>query len=107
MRTGADLYQTTNIWVAHFQFTGPEWEALEPDRISPLPHFLRPDGSALLRNPKAQRSGLAGVLGFDFPWSTANFELGGGSFTKVAVRIKGNGTTWVRSMATNVRLRSI
>src|SRR5262249_5996260 len=53
---------------------------------------LPADGALLLRNPKAQRSGLAGVLGFDFDWTHADFEFGGVSFTNVAARLKGNGT---------------
>ncbi len=44
----------------------------------------------LLRNPKARRSGLVGVLGFEFDWTHADFELGGLAFTNVAVRAKGN-----------------
>jgi DNA-directed RNA polymerase specialized sigma24 family protein len=92
MRTADELYQTTNIWVAHLKFTREQWSELEPERIDPLPHFLQPDGTVLLRHPEAQRSGLAGVLGFDFHWAAADFELGGVSFTNVAARIKGNGT---------------
>ena len=90
--TAEDLYQTTNIWLAHLKFTRQQWEALEPKRIAPLPNFMQPDGSVLLRNPQAQRSGLAGVLGFDFNWASADFDFGGVFFTNVAVRVKGNGT---------------
>lgn len=92
VRDAADVYRTTNIWLAHLIFTPAEWAALEPERIEPLPFFLQPDGTALLRNPVARRSGLAGVLGFDFPWSRGHLELGGRRFPTVAVRIKGNGT---------------
>jgi len=87
-----DLYQTTNLWPAHLTFTRAEWSAVQPKRIEPLPHFFQPDGTVLLRHPEAQRSGLAGVLGFDFHWSSANLEFGGLPFTNTAVRIKGNGT---------------
>ncbi len=65
---------------------------MEPKRIGTLPHFLQPDGTVLLRNPEAQRSGLAGVLGFDFDWTRASLEFGGIAFTNVAVRFKGNCT---------------
>lgn len=92
IRTARDLYQTTNIWLAHLRFTREQWDTVEPKRIAPLPHFLQPDGTALLRHPEAQRSGLAGVLGFDFNWTSADFDFGGVSFTNVAVRVKGNGT---------------
>ena len=92
VHTAQDLYQTTNIWLAHLKFTRQQWDALEPKRIAPLPHLLQPDGSVLLRNPNAQRNGLAGVLGFDFNWTSADFDFGGVSFTNVAVRVKGNGT---------------
>jgi DNA-directed RNA polymerase specialized sigma24 family protein len=92
VRSARDLYQTTNIWTAHLKFSRGQWEALEPERIGALPHFLQPDGTALLRNPKAQRSGLAGVLGWDFDWTHADFEFSSVVFTNVAVRFKGNGT---------------
>ena len=92
VRTAEDLYQTTNIWLAHLKFTRQQWAAVEPKRIAPLPNFMQPDGSVLLRNPQAQRSGLAGVLGFDFNWGAADFDFGGVFFTNVAVRVKGNGT---------------
>ena len=92
IRTARDLYQTTNIWLTHLVFTRDQWESMEPKRITPLPHFMQPDGTVLLRNPDAQRSGLAGVLGFDFDWAYADLEFGGASFTNVGVRIKGNGT---------------
>ena len=92
VRAARDLYQATNIWLAHLKFTREQWDALEPKRIDPLPHFFKPDGTVLLRHPEAQRSGLAGVLGFDFNWAHADFEIGGVAFTNVAVRVKGNGT---------------
>jgi hypothetical protein len=92
-----DLYNMTNIWLAHLNFTREQWKALEPKRIGVLPNFLRPDGMALLRNPDAQRSGLAGVLGYNFDWTHAGFEFGSVSFTNVAVRIKGNGS-WLGSL---------
>jgi DNA-directed RNA polymerase specialized sigma24 family protein len=92
LRSARDLYQTTNIWPAHVKFTKEQWSGLQPRRIDPLPHFFQPDGTVLLRHPEAQRSGLAGVLGFDFHWTHADFEFGGVTFTDVAARIKGNGT---------------
>jgi RNA polymerase sigma factor (sigma-70 family) len=92
VRTARDLYQTTNIWLAHLRFSREQWTAVQPKRIDPLPHFLQPDGTVLLRHPEAQRSGLAGVLGFNFNWGHADFEFGGAAFTNVAARVKGNGT---------------
>jgi RNA polymerase sigma factor (sigma-70 family) len=90
VRNAQDLYRTTNIWLAHLRFTREQWKALEFKRIGPMPHFDRPEGLMFLRNPKARRSGVAGVLGFEFDWTHANFELGGVAFTNVAARVKGN-----------------
>jgi DNA-directed RNA polymerase specialized sigma24 family protein len=87
-----DFYRSTNIWLAHLKFSRDEWQALEPKKIGVLPNFLQRDGTVLLRNPNAQRSGLAGVLGLEFEWTRAQFELGGSTFTNVAVRLKGNGS---------------
>jgi hypothetical protein len=90
VRNAHDLYRTTNIWLAHLNFTRQEWKALEPNYIGPMPNFLRPDGMVLLRNPEARRSGIAGVFGYEFDWSRGSFDFAGVSFTNVAVRVKGN-----------------
>ncbi len=102
IRRARDVYQTTNVWLAHLKFSRKEWKALQPKRIGALPNFLQPDGTALLRNPKAQRSGLAGALGYDFHWTHADLEFGGVLFTNVAARLKGNGT-WLGSLSGNKR----
>jgi RNA polymerase sigma factor (sigma-70 family) len=90
VRNAQDLYRTTNIWHAHLRFTREQWKALDLKRIGPMPNFIRPDGMRHLRNPQARRSGLAGVLGFEFDWTHADFEFGGVAFTNVAARAKGN-----------------
>src|SRR5688500_15540666 len=77
VRNAQDLYRTTSIWHAHLSFTREQWKALESKRIGPMPNFDRPEGLMFLRNPQARRSGIAGVLGFEFDWTHANFELGG------------------------------
>ena len=92
LRKPADLYQTTNIWLADLKFSAFAWRSLEPKRVDPMPDIFQPDGTILLRNPKAQRSGLAGVLGYDFEWARANLEFGGVRFENVGARFKGNGT---------------
>lgn len=91
-RTAADLFRSTNVWNVHLQFTAPEWEAIQHRRVPQVSGWMKPDGAITLRNPKASRNGLAGVLGIDFPWSTGAVEFGGASFTNAAVRFKGNGT---------------
>lgn len=92
LRSAAELFGTTNVWAAHLRFTSNQWAALGPKRVPPVPGFIRPDGTIILRNPNAARAGVAGVLGFDFPWSRGNLEFGDAAFTNVAVRLKGNGT---------------
>lgn len=97
VRNAQDLYGTTNIWLAHLSFTREQWKAIEPKHIGAMANFVRTDGLWELRNPKAQRSGLAGVLGYEFDWAQAAFEFGGVAFTNVAVRVKGNGS-WLGSL---------
>jgi len=92
-----DLYRMTNIWLAHLSFTREQWKAIAPKHIGAMPHFVRADGLWELRNPKAQRSGLAGVLGYEFDWTQGALEFGGVAFTNVAVRVKGNGS-WLGSL---------
>jgi RNA polymerase sigma factor (sigma-70 family) len=90
LRDAQDFYRTTNIWHAHFSFTREQWKALEFKRIGPMPNIIRPEGLVHLRNPEARRSGIVGVLGFEFDWTHANFDLGGVAFTNVGARVKGN-----------------
>lgn len=89
----ADLYQPSKIWSAHLHLTADQWKALGPRRVPGLHGWLRPgDHAPILRNPAASRAGVAGVFGFDFPWSSAEFDLGGQAFTNVGLRFKGDGT---------------
>jgi spore coat protein CotH len=65
-------------------------------------HFMKSDGSIVLRNPQASRNGLAGVFGIDLPWSEASLDFGDMHFEKVGARFKGNGT-FVNSQRTYKR----
>jgi RNA polymerase sigma factor (sigma-70 family) len=97
VRNARDIYQTTNVWHTHLTFSRAQWKAAQPKRIGALPNFLQPDGTAILRHPEAHRSGLAGVLGFDFEWTHGDFHFGDVAFTNVGARLKGNGT-WLGSL---------
>lgn len=90
--SAADLFQPTNIWEAHLNFSAAGYEGLAPERIPPVPNWLAPDGTPTLRNPLASRAGVAGTLGFDLPWSRGDLRFGGIPFTNAAIRYKGNGT---------------
>src|SRR5690348_1549316 len=75
LRSPAELFQSTNVWDVHLKFSSNQWAGLGPKTVPPVLHFVQPDGSIILRNPKASRNGLAGVFGLDFPWSEAQLEL--------------------------------
>jgi DNA-directed RNA polymerase specialized sigma24 family protein len=90
IRDADQFYRTTNIWPVHLTFTRQQWKALEPKHISPLANFILPDNRILLRNPEARRSGILGVLGYEYDWSQADCEVGQVSFANVATRVKGN-----------------
>jgi spore coat protein H len=92
LHLAAALFEPTNVWDVQLKFTSNQWTALGPNTVPPIPGFIRPDGSVILRNPKASRNGLAGVLGIDFPWSNAALDFDDVKFATVAVRFKGNGT---------------
>jgi DNA-directed RNA polymerase specialized sigma24 family protein len=92
VRTGGNLFQTTRIWPAHLKFSAAQWKELTPRQIPSMPDMMQPGGKMILRNPKARRSGLSGVIGFEFDWAHSDFELGGRPFPDTAARIKGNGT---------------
>jgi len=89
--TYEDLFQMTNIWPVKFTLTPDQLKGLEPARIPPVRDMFG-HGRIVLRNPKAKRSGLAGVLGFEFNWVEARMDFAGKSYDKVAVRYRGNGT---------------
>lgn len=90
-RDAAELYSLTNIWPVRLSFTRKEWKAISPSAIPPVPDAFS-GGKLVLRNPKASRSGLAGVIGVEFNWTSGAMEFAGGAFTNVAVRYRGNGT---------------
>lgn len=90
-RTAAELYGLTNIWSVTLAFTAEQWKAIEPSRVPPVPNMWA-GGQLVLRNPKAQRNGLAGVIGLDYNWVKGQMEFAGQDFPDVAVRYRGNGT---------------
>lgn len=90
--SAAELYSLTSVWTARLSFTADQWRGLEPSRVPPVPNMFQPDGKIVLRNPKAQRSGLAGVVGIDFNWTEGRLEFAGATFPRVGVRYRGNGT---------------
>ncbi len=92
VQTAADIFRPTNIWTIHFHFTAAEYAALGPNRIPMAQLQSEGDTGPMLSNPNAQRNGVAGMLGFEFPWSTGSVEIGGRFFTNAGVRFKGNGT---------------
>jgi hypothetical protein len=92
LHSAADLFQSTNVWDVRLKFTSNQWAKLGPNIVPPVLNFIRPDGSIILRNPKASRNGLAGVFGLDFPWSEAELQFGDALFNEVGARFKGNGT---------------
>src|SRR6185369_17107543 len=73
IRNAGDLYKSTNIWHAHVHFTREQWKAFKPRSIEPLPNIFLADGMILVRNPAAPRSGFAGVLGYAYDWTHADF----------------------------------
>jgi spore coat protein H len=91
-RSADELYSLSNIWPARLAFTASEWKNIAPSTVPPVRDMFR-DGRMVLRNPKASRSGLAGVIGIDFNWATASsLEFAGVTYTNVAARYRGNGT---------------
>ena len=89
-KDSAQLYTMTNIWLAKLKMTPEQWSAVQPKTVPPAGNL--PNGKMALRNPKASRSGLAGAIGLDFPWSEGAFQFGEYRFERVGVRYRGNGT---------------
>lgn len=92
VRTAGDIYRTTNVWTVRLHFTDAQWRGMGPNLVPGVGSWVGPDGRPVLRNPQATRAGIAGVLGLDYPWSQADVEFGGLTFTNVGIRFKGDGT---------------
>lgn len=90
-RSAAELYVYSNIWPAKISMTKAQWKAIQPRRVKPIPRLVEND-RVKLRNPHASRSGLAGAIGLDFPWSEGSFEFAGQKFENVGLRFRGNGS---------------
>ena len=90
--TASELYSLTNIWSSKLSFAPAAWKSLQPAHIPPAPMFTQGSETLILRNPKARRNGLAGVIGLEFSWVEARMEFAGVTFSNVAVRYRGNGT---------------
>jgi spore coat protein H len=89
--TASELFQWDQVWQAHIRFNSNQWHQLSPLKIPPSPGAFSP--KMTLRNPKASRAGLLGVMGWDLPWSKAeSLHFNGQIFTNIAARYKGNGT---------------
>ncbi len=91
-RTASELYGLTNVWSAKLSFTEKEWKGISPSRVPPVPNMWQEGGTIVLRNPKARRNGLAGVVGIEFNWVHSKLEFAGLTFPDVATRYRGNGT---------------
>ncbi|MDB6053238.1 MAG: Inner spore coat protein [Verrucomicrobiales bacterium] len=90
-RSAKELYTLSNIWVSKLSFTAAEWKNIQPSRIEPVQNMMK-NGRIELRNPKAKRNGLAGVVGIDFNWAEGRLEFADQPLEKVGVRYRGNGT---------------
>jgi hypothetical protein len=86
-----DLFQMTNIWPVKLTFRPDQWRNIAPSHVPPVRDMFQ-NGRIILRNPKAKRSGLAGVLGFEFNWVEARLNFAGARYDRVGVRYRGNGT---------------
>lgn len=93
--TSAELFSISNIYPVTLSFTPEQWEAMEPSYVK-QGRFHNEDGTMNLRNPHAKRSGLSGMLGYEFNWTTGNLAFASHSFSNVAIRYRGNGT-WMNA----------
>ncbi|HTI69810.1 MAG TPA: CotH kinase family protein [Candidatus Limnocylindria bacterium] len=93
LKSGADFFSPTNVWLASFHFTDGQWNGLGPDHVAPAKGLFGGDHREFpLSNTNASRNGLAGAVGLDFKWSAAEVELGGVAIPDAKIRFKGNGT---------------
>ena len=99
-RSAAEFFRATNVWEVELRFTDREWKKIQQRPVAPAMPLGQPPEKFPLRNAAATRNGLAGVLGIEQPWSSAEVLVGGVAHTNVSVRFKGNGT-FVGALATH------
>jgi spore coat protein H len=85
----SDVFQLTNVWTIHLQFTPDQWQAMEPKQGQP--QFGGRRGS-FLQGPEGGRNGIAAAFGIKFEYVHADLEFGTNKFKNIGVRYKGNGT---------------
>lgn len=96
----ASFFGLTNLHTVRLTFTPEQWDALEPKRRAdagsgfggPPGRGGGPDLSRAFEEGRAQRPGVAAMLGLDFEFVKADVEIAGEKLSDVAVRYKGNGT---------------
>lgn len=95
----AAFFGLTNLHTVRLTFTPEQWDALEPKRRADAgPGFGGrgpgggPDLSRAFEEGRAQRPGVAAMLGLDFEFAKADVEIAGEKVSNVGVRYKGNGT---------------
>ncbi|HMO64213.1 MAG TPA: hypothetical protein PKE47_03125, partial [Verrucomicrobiota bacterium] len=95
----APLFGLTNVHIVRLTFTPGQWDALEPRRRPDAgPGFGGPgpgggpDLSRAFEEGRAQRPGVAAMLGLDFEYVKADVEIAGEKLADIGVRYKGNGT---------------
>lgn len=89
--SSSELYGLTNIWISKFTFTPEQWNGITPARVERVPRMFDSRG-IVLRNPASHRSGLAGVMGYDFQWTGARLDFADVTLPEVSARFRGNGT---------------
>jgi DNA-directed RNA polymerase specialized sigma24 family protein len=84
-----DLYQTTNIWLAHLKFSRDQWKALEPKRIAPLPHFFQPGRNDIAASSKSPPQRIGRSAGLRIRLGTRGFRIRRCAIHKCRVALQG------------------
>src|SRR3954468_14034703 len=87
--TAASVFQTTNVWTVHLQFSADAWKAMQPDDSGNAPPMAGPDGPNLLGHDGG-KNGLSAAREIEFKYVHADLEMGTNRLKDVAVRLKGN-----------------
>lgn len=85
-----ELFRKTNIWRVRLRFDADAWDALAAQRFSPMANYWTSNRMILIRNPEAARSGLMGVMGYEYDWTRADLDFAGARFGNIGIRKKGN-----------------
>ena len=109
------IFGLKKVWEVHLKLEPEEWEKLQPNwedlNLDFGTAFRKIISDGFMRKPfrssRSSRPGLAGYLGFNHQYGTADVIFGNEVIKNVGLRYKGNGTAMTAIMDSNLGFGSV